>query len=240
LANFKTHFNVAAACSGFVATSILAINLISPVEAIILFLFGTIGGLLPDLDSHNSVPLRIGFKIFSFLVSFIVMFSLSDSLSVVEMIIIWIITFIFMRVVVLELFNKFTVHRGIFHSIPASIVFGLIVTIILYNLFGYNEFNSWLGGFFITFGSIVHLVLDEAYSIDLMGRRVKKSFGTALKLYDEKTVYPNIVIYFMIFGLLLIAPDFSEFLKFISTYDTYEDIKDVLMPQGIWFDNLVN
>jgi hypothetical protein len=145
-----------------------------------------------------------------------------------------------MRLIVLELFNKFTTHRGIFHSIPASFVFGLIVTIILHYLFNWSEFNSWLGGFFITFGSIVHLILDEIYSIDFMGRRIKKSFGTALKLYDDKQIYPNIMIYLLLFGLLLITPDFSEFLEFISTYDTYEDIGDVLIPNGIWFSNILD
>jgi hypothetical protein len=240
LANFKTHFNVAAASSAVVATSFLAINLITPIEAILFFLFGTIGGLLPDLDAHNSVPLRIGFKIFSVLMSFIIMFALSENLTIIEMLIILVIAFIFMRLVVLELFNKLTVHRGIFHSIPASFSFGLIVTLILFYLFDFNEFNAWLGGFFIAFGSIVHLVLDEIYSVDLMGRRFKKSFGTAFKFYDENSVYPNVLIYILLVSLFFIAPDFSEFFAFISDNSTYEDIGDVFIPKGVWFSNIIS
>ncbi len=35
----------------------------------------------------------------------------------------------------------------------------------------------------VTIGYIVHLVLDEIYSVDLKNRKIKKSFGTALKLF---------------------------------------------------------
>jgi hypothetical protein len=236
LANFKTHFNVAASASAVVSVSVLAINLITPVEAMIMFLFGTIGGLLPDLDSDNSVPLRIGFKIFAYISSFLVMFALSENMTIIEMLIIWILAFIFMRLVVLNLFNKFTVHRGIFHSVPASVVFGLIIVIFLHYLFSFSPFKAWLAGFFIFFGSMVHLILDEVYSIDVMGRRIKKSFGTAVKFYDKKTVYPNIVIYVVMVFLFMIAPDFSKFLEFITTYDTYNSISEILIPKGMWFE----
>jgi hypothetical protein len=33
-------------------------------------------------------------------------------------------------------------------------------------------------------GATVHLLLDELYSVDLSGLRIKRSFGTALKLTD--------------------------------------------------------
>jgi len=48
--------------------------------------------------------------------------------------------------------------------------------------------HSWLSGLFIGFGFIVHLLLDEIYSVDLSNKRMKKSFGTALKLYSYKNM----------------------------------------------------
>ena len=39
-------------------------------------------------------------------------------------------------------------------------------------------------GLFVLIGFIIHLVLDEIYSVDVEGAVIKKSFGTALKLFD--------------------------------------------------------
>ena len=38
-----------------------------------------------------------------------------------------------------------------------------------------------MSGLFVSVGYVIHLVLDEIYSVDLTGARVKRSFGTALK-----------------------------------------------------------
>ncbi|HID16558.1 MAG TPA: QueT transporter family protein [Candidatus Atribacteria bacterium] len=32
-------------------------------------------------------------------------------------------------------------------------------------------------------------LLDEIYSVDFMGRRLKRSFGTALKLFDKRAIF---------------------------------------------------
>jgi len=48
--------------------------------------------------------------------------------------------------------------------------------------------NVWLNGVFIALGFIIHLVLDELYSVDLSNARVKNSFGTALKLFSHNNL----------------------------------------------------
>ena len=40
----------------------------------------------------------------------------------------------------------------------------------------------------------VHLLLDEMYSVDLANRRIKKSFGTALKLFNYKNISSSILM----------------------------------------------
>ena len=51
-------------------------------------------------------------------------------------------------------------------------------------------FKAWA----VFLGFILHLALDELYSVDLMGRRLKKSWGTAMKFFGKDSV-SNIVTY---------------------------------------------
>ena len=43
---------------------------------------------------------------------------------------------------------------------------------------------AWLSGGFVFLGGLIHLLLDEIYSVDLRNIKIKRSFGTALKLVD--------------------------------------------------------
>ncbi len=83
---------------------------------------------------------------------------------------------------------RFTVHRGIFHSVLALVFFSLLMVCVSDYAFRQNPIYAWLNGFFLGFGFLVHLLLDEIYSVDLSNRRIKKSFGTALKLINYKNL----------------------------------------------------
>jgi hypothetical protein len=238
LANFKVHFNAGAVSSGILSSSFLALDMVSPLQSGLFLFLGIVGSILPDIDSNNSVPLRVGFNVLTLVISFLVLFKIAVDYSVVEMIIIWFLTFWFMKKIVLKLFNKYTRHRGIFHSIPAGVLFGLVVVIVLYHIFGFYHFHAWLGGFFIFFGYLVHLVLDEMYSVDFSGRKLKKSFGTALKFYDKNNFESNIYIYSSIIFTFLFVPSFSEFFYVVTYPKFYEDISSVFIPNGIWFKGL--
>ncbi len=45
---------------------------------------------------------------------------------------------------------------------------------------------SWFYGLFLFGGAMVHLLLDEMYSVNLMGMTMKRSSGTAMKFYQHK------------------------------------------------------
>ena len=80
--------------------------------------------------------------------------------------------------------RKFTTHRGMFHSIPAMFICGGLA----YLLCGGSQaaFSVFKAGG-VMIGYLSHLVLDEIYSIEFAsGRwRMKKSFGTAMKLWGD-------------------------------------------------------
>jgi hypothetical protein len=122
-------------------------------------------------------------------------------------------TFIFVRHLVFRIFNHFTVHRGVFHSILAAIFFALLTICSSYYLLHCNALQAWLSGCFVAFGFIVHLVLDECYSVDLTNKRMKKSFGTALKLWNYKNLTASLLMALSVLALLSITPSAGELIR---------------------------
>ncbi len=140
-------------------------------------------GMLPDLDSDTGVPLReaMGFSAAAIPLLLVRRFQ-SLHLSTDTMILIGIGLYLFVRFGVAHMIRKTTVHRGMFHSIPAMLIFGGIAFL----LTGASPFNDRLlmsGG--VMGGFLSHLILDEIYAVEYRsGRwRTKKSFGTAMKLW---------------------------------------------------------
>ncbi len=100
----------------------------------------------------------------------------------------------------LPIFKSLTVHRGIFHSVPAV---GIYAAGFFLAAFRYSFEGRLLIAASALAAALSHLLLDELYSVDLMGARVKKSFGTALSLWKPKT--PIISAFAWIACVLMIA-----------------------------------
>ena len=95
-----------------------------------------------------------------------------------------------------HLFKHLTVHRGMFHSIPAMLIAGLIVFLLDHG----SDLTVRLflaGGVMI--GFLSHLVLDELCSVDFMGMHLKKSAGSALKLVS-KSLPATLICYGILAG----------------------------------------
>jgi hypothetical protein len=88
---------------------------------------------------------------------------------------------------------KYTVHRGMFHSIPAALTFAGLAFL----LTGCTDLNiRYYKAGAVLLGYMSHLVLDEIFSVDVSrGRiRLKRSFGTALKWWG-KSLWANVSTY---------------------------------------------
>jgi len=190
MANFNTHLNVAALLTGVSSASLVAAGHIELNTAIWLWFLGTIGGLLPDIDSDNSTSLDTIFNIFAFAVILIIMRYMTSTycgeLSFVEVIAIPVVTYGVMKYGLRTIFERLTVHRGSCHSLLFLVLCGLITTQIIANIDGIDSDKAdslaWLSGGFVFLGGFIHLMLDEMYSVDLRNIKIKRSFGTALKL----------------------------------------------------------
>ncbi len=176
--------------------------------AFFLIVFLSFGAILPDVDSDESTPFKIVFWSVSFFVGFsaFIFFKENQAFDLLKNILISFGIVLFFRFVVGWVFMKFTRHRGMFHSIPTALIFGLVCFYVLASFSENVERNLFLS-FALFLGYISHLLLDEIYAgVNFSGIFIKpkKSLGSALKLfsYSQKA---NIIAYglliFLVFSL---------------------------------------
>jgi len=238
MANFNTHFVVGAGASSFVSGTLLAMGSISSTEALMAFAFGTVGSLLPDIDSNRSKAIELAFTLFAMLSTVLMIFVQVNRYSLIEMFIMAILLFALLRFGMIEVLRKISIHRGMFHSIPAGIIWGLGTVILVKHIFYIDNFIAWIYGIMVTFGYLVHLTLDEIYSVDLKNRRIKRSFGTAMKLYKIDSNFSVIqtgLMYILIIYLFKKAPDSAELRDILLSQEAWERFTNILLPSGAWF-----
>jgi hypothetical protein len=168
----------------------------------------TVGGLLPDLDSDSGVPVREMFGLFGTVVPLLLLrrllhhqVPLDEALAIVAG------AYVVIRYGLSHVFKRLTVHRGMFHSTPAMLIAGLAV--FLLDKGSDMPVRLFLAGG-VMIGFLSHLVLDEIFSVDFMGLRLKKSAGSALKL-ASKSLPATLTCYAILAALSFLAwRDVSE------------------------------
>lgn len=194
MANFTTHISTStmmglayggAAYGLFdvpLSTSVLAGGLCS------------VSGMLPDLDSNSGVPLRESVAFAAAVVPMMLVDRFRQfGMSPESMVLAGAAVYLVIRFGLAKLLKKFTVHRGMFHSIPAALIFFEIAFLLAS---GSDVRLRYYKAGAVLLGYMSHLLLDELYSLEWhRGRwRFKKSFGTAVKLFGDK-LWPNVSTY---------------------------------------------
>ncbi len=228
MANFNTHLGVAAVGSGMLATLCLQVGLVDAKDAILLASMGVVGGILPDIDLHYSYPSRILFSLLGIITAFFWIFAAENELPIIQLWGAGLGIYLLVRYPIWTIFQKVTVHRGAIHSIGVAVLFGFATAAISFHLFIRPAFISWLIALFIFLGFILHLILDEIYSVDFMGHRLKNSFGTALKLVDFKDKKSSVIIIIGIAILWFFTPDANTFMDTLTSAETYRVISERL------------
>jgi membrane-bound metal-dependent hydrolase YbcI (DUF457 family) len=164
----------------------------------------SVSGMLPDLDSDSGIPLRESIA-FSAAVVPMLMIERFEQLGLdhEQMVLAAGLIYLLIRFVIAGVFKRYTVHRGMWHSIPAAATVGLVAFMICQcEEISLRVFKS--GG--VVLGFMSHLVLDEIYSVEMKrGRmRLKKSFGTALKFWGNRT-WANISTYGKLIAVIALA-----------------------------------
>lgn len=160
----------------------------------------SIAGILPDLDSDSGVPARETISFTAAVVPLLLMHRFQNyGMTLEQMLLAGVPVYIFIRFGLGTLLKEFTVHRGMFHSIPAMLLSGL-ATFLISDSGGIQ--TRVLKGIAVSLGYLSHLVLDEIWSVEvnLTGSRLKSSSGTALKFFSK-----NAAANAMCWGLLILA-----------------------------------
>ncbi len=168
-----------------------------------------IGGMLPDLDSDSGIPAREMFGLAAVFVPLLLVHRLqSFQLTPEQLLVVLAAIYFGVRYGVSEIFRRVTVHRGMFHSVPAMIIAGLAVFLMYHqpataaptspstsslavipeHPLVADELRKRLyfaAGTMI--GFLSHLVLDELFAVNLMGvvPKFNQFAGSALKLKSD-------------------------------------------------------
>lgn len=166
----------------------------------------SIAGILPDVDSDSGKPVREISSFASAVIPLLLIPRLERlGLQPESLVLAGGCIYILVRFGFFEVLRRYTVHRGMWHSIPAALVAGLITALLCADLeLRYRLFK--VGA--VILGYLTHLILDELWSFQLWGRpRIKRSFGTALKLWSGDS-WANVSVYAkLLLCLVLLSQD---------------------------------
>ena len=146
----------------------------------------SLAGMLPDLDSDSGKPIREIFSLLATVCSLFVFHRLQQvDLQPAERILAAACSYLFVRFVVSWLFARLTIHRGMWHSLPAACLVAELTFLGSVDVVGHRGSLVLGGGAFL--GFLSHLVLDEISSVNFKGvlPGLKHSSGTALKLISD-------------------------------------------------------
>jgi hypothetical protein len=164
----------------------------------------SVSGMLPDLDSDSGIPLREAVAFSSAFVPMLMVDRLQRLGCNHEMMLLITVGIYFMlRFGIAEAFRRYTVHRGMWHSIPAA----FIACLFAFVASSCVDMNLRLFKTVAVFvGFMSHILLDEIWSIEYRRGRYlfKHSFGTALKFWSQNRV-ANLFCYSLLFLLCFIA-----------------------------------
>jgi membrane-bound metal-dependent hydrolase YbcI (DUF457 family) len=184
MAGFKTHITTSCVLGGGYA-SLGAYYGLTIESALVAGGLCGIGGMLPDIDSDSGVPVRETMGFAAAVTPMLLVDRFQHlGLNHEQMVLAAGASYLFVRFGFASLLKNYTVHRGMFHSIPALLIF----TGVAFLLCGYGNLHlRYFKAVGVFLGVLSHLLLDEIFAVEwTKGRwRFKKSFGTALKLWGD-------------------------------------------------------
>jgi membrane-bound metal-dependent hydrolase YbcI (DUF457 family) len=198
MAAYREHITVSGLLGiGYGAAAALSMGF-TPIQGCIAACFTWVAGMLPDLDAANGRPVR---EIFG-LVAAIVPLTLEHQLvrwggSVEGAIFVGLLLYAAIRYGAAAILSRVSVHRGMFHSLPVAI---LSAELVFLGFPGDTQAVRLMMATGTLIGFLSHLVLDETYSVQFSGVRLRlnKAAGSAFKLFGKNGA-ANVLVY----GLLL-------------------------------------
>ncbi|MFN5103858.1 MAG: metal-dependent hydrolase [Planctomycetota bacterium] len=203
MADFKTHITVSTLAGALLGAGGYQSGM--PWEScLIAGGLCSVSGMLPDLDSDSGIPLR---EAVAFAAAFVPMLMLDRlervGLSHEMMLVVTGVIYFFLRFGIAELFRRYTVHRGMWHSLPAALIAARFVFLVSASENIHPRLFKTLAVFV---GFMSHILLDELWSVEFRrGKYVfKHSFGTALKFFGESRL-ANVATYLLLIAMSVVV-----------------------------------
>jgi membrane-bound metal-dependent hydrolase YbcI (DUF457 family) len=200
MANYQTHLTVSGMLGVTYGLSAAYTGPFNGVQRALAGCLTGIAGMLPDLDSESGRPVREVFGAVAAIAPLVLMNRLETWGGGREAaLLLAVLVYVAIRYGAANVLKLVSVHRGMFHSIPAMLIAGELTFL------GYQHPDvrvKLLMGVGVALGFGSHLLLDEIYSVSWNGVivRMKASAGSALKLVG-KDWSANIVAYGLLFTL---------------------------------------
>ena len=221
MAGFKTHITTSCTLgAGYAALGVY--QGVSIEGSLVAGCLCGIGGMLPDIDSDSGVPIRETMGFFAAVTPMMLVDRFQHfGWNYEQMVLAGAVSYLLVRFGVAKLLKRYTVHRGMFHSIPALFIFTGIAFLVSGSTNLHVRYFK-AGGVFL--GVLSHLMLDEIYSIEWAGGRwrFKKSFGTAIKLWGDD-LWGNFSVYWKL--ALVVLMILSE----PSVMDRYGQLSPIVL-----------
>lgn len=194
MAGFRTHITVSTALGvGYGAVAYAQFGIPAP-TCLLAGTLCSVSGMLPDLDSDSGVPLREGLSFASACIPMLMLDRFRAMGWPTESIVLaGACIYAFVRFGIGSALKKYTVHRGMFHSIPAALIAGEAAFLVC------SSGDIYLRAYkacAVVAGFMSHLILDEIWSVKVSsgGIGLKSSSGTAVKLWGD-SLWANVSCY---------------------------------------------
>ncbi len=227
MASFQTHITFGIALGmvgamGFVALALAPDQWILPV---LIGLAVIIGAILPDMDSDTGIPFHVTFGSLALISGGLALaYALKNFPNDVRYLVGLPFGVLFSIWVILgSIFKKFTIHRGMAHSIPAALL-AAFITYSFATRVGFSLQDAFYLGSSMGLGYLLHLILDELNSLtNFQGRPFipNKALGSALKFTSASTLMNFSVYGSLIFLLLANGNDLLTCWHFFSAKITH-------------------
>src|SRR5580704_16318823 len=182
---FKVHITASSILGAAYGATAMTAYGVKPAACVLAAGLCGVSGMLPDLDSPSGVPKRESIAFTSAVVPLLLAERLMHMHVQGEYVVLaGAAVYLFIRFVLAKILTRFSIHRGMFHSFPACLIAGEIAFL----LAGHEQpWEHYFNASAVMVGFMSHLILDEIWSIDFGGGRIKfkSSFGTAMKFWGE-------------------------------------------------------
>lgn len=206
-----------------------------PVTCGLAAALATAAGMVPDLDSGESEPLREGVALLAATVPLMMLHRLQQwGLPLDGIVLVGIAIYLAVRFGLGWILANHAVHRGMFHSVPAALIAGLLTFLVAG---GDDPLHRYFLSGAVVLGVLSHLVIDELWSVSqgMFGPKFKKGFGTAMKFHGAEA-WANLLAYVLLValaGLAAFDASHSERSLQIKRYTRQQMEQASRMMQGV-------